>query len=95
MCWKCKTDIKIENVYRDAECPDCHGDLHCCRNCIYYEKGSHFDCHETVDECVNDKEKANFCDSFKVRRNFSDGGTMDYAEKKAAAKKAFDDLFSI
>lgn len=95
MCWKCKTNITLEKIYRTSECPECHRDLHCCRNCIFYEAGSRFDCHETIEECISDKEKANFCDSFKVRREFSGGGNAGYAEKKAAAKKALDNLFSI
>lgn len=67
-------------------------ELHSCKNCIYYAPGSHFDCHETVDELVIDKEEANFCDSFKVKRSFS-GGTPSAPDKVAAAKKAFDSLF--
>lgn len=96
MCWKCKNNIELEIVGRTSECPVCHADLHSCRNCKFYSQGSHFDCRENVDENIMDKEKANFCDSFMVRREFSGSSDNDFAEKKKAdAKNAFDALFSI
>ena len=80
MCWKCGNTINIEEpVPRSAECPVCHADLHSCRNCSFYEPGSHYDCHETVDELVRDKEKANFCASFKVKRNWTGASTKSSA----------------
>lgn len=91
MCWKCKSDVTLDFISRTAECPVCGADLHSCRNCVYYAPGAHYDCHETVDECVTDKEKANFCDSFKIKRTFAAG--QDGAA--AAARKALDSLFSI
>lgn len=97
MCWKCKNKIEIEIIGRSTECPVCHADLHSCRNCRFYLPGSHFDCRENVDENIVDKERANFCDAFMVQRTFSgsaDGASLE-EEKKAAAKNAFDALFSI
>lgn len=93
MCWKCKNNIEVEEpVSRSAECPVCHASLHSCRNCEYYSPGSHYDCHETIEELVKDKDSSNFCDFFKLKRNFS--GSANCAEDKAAqAKKAFDALF--
>lgn len=91
MCWKCKKGITLDFISRTAECPECGADLHSCKNCVFYAPGSHYDCHETVDEEVRDKEKANFCDSFKVKRTFSAGSSS----ARTDAKKAFDSLFSI
>lgn len=94
MCWKCKANIEDEVILRTSECSVCHADLHSCRNCLYYSPGSHYDCHETIIDPVQDKEKGNFCDSFKVRREWD--GSVSSAEKKALdAKKKFDSLFSI
>lgn len=93
MCWKCGTVLdENEPVSRSAECPVCHADVHSCRNCLYYEPGSHYDCHETVDSLVSDKERSNFCEHFKLNRSAS---SSDSAQKQAAAKKAFDSLFTI
>lgn len=98
MCWKCKSNIDIEEpVSRSAECPVCHTSLHSCKNCVYYSPGSHYDCHETIEELVKDKETSNFCDFFKLKRNFSDSGSIgnssSAADKATQAKKAFDALF--
>ncbi len=97
MCWKCLNNIEVEEpVSRSAECPVCHKDLHSCKNCVYYAPGSHYDCHETIEEIVVDKEKANFCDSFKLKRQFAvssvNGGSASQ-DKINDAKKAFESLF--
>lgn len=91
MCWKCGNNVEIETISRNSECPTCHADLHSCRNCEYYSPGSHYDCHETVQEIVTDKERANFCDSFKVKRQWSASAVKD--DKADKARKAFDSLF--
>ncbi|HBG66823.1 MAG TPA: hypothetical protein DDW78_10165 [Treponema sp.] len=97
MCWKCGTDIDAgQPVTRSSLCPVCRSDLHSCRNCAYYEPGSHYDCHETVDELVADKERANFCGEFKLRLVFGGkAGAQAAAAKKAAALKKLDSLFSV
>ena len=93
MCWKCGTSISKETyISRTSECPVCGKDLHSCKNCKFYSPGSHYDCHETIDELVKDKEKANFCDSFSVRHDFSPSGT-DFSETSKKARNAADILF--
>lgn len=69
MCWKCKNDIQETSVFFNSTCAICKADLHCCKNCKLYEIGSRYDCKEpNVDECVFDKEKANFCDWFSLKK---------------------------
>ena len=91
MCWKCGNNVEFETISRNSECPVCHADLHSCRNCEYYSPGSHYDCHETVQEIVTDKERANFCDSFKIKRQWN--GSSGGSDKADLAKNAFDSLF--
>ena len=97
MCWKCKNNIEIETISRTSECPVCHADLHSCKNCKFYSPDCHFDCRENIDENIVDKERANFCDAFMVKREFNgaDGINSPADDKKAAAKSAFDALFGI
>ncbi len=91
ICWKCGKKINVEEIFRTTECPLCHADLHCCKECKYYAPGNHYDCKETVDDNVTDKEKANFCDYFRPTDKTSNGkSTSDAA---AAAKDAFNALF--
>lgn len=93
MCWKCgKILPSSESVFRDSTCPECGADLHCCRGCKFYSPGNHYDCHETVEEEVMEKTRANFCEHFSQRENSASNG-LD-SEKKNSARSAFDALFS-
>jgi len=101
MCWKCGNDVTLEIISRDSECPECRTDLHSCRNCLNYEPGSYHDCHESAEELVVDKEKSNFCDTFRIKRKWGGGSgafgseAFSSASKKAEdAKKAFESLFN-
>ena len=88
-CYFCGAVIKPP-VYRGSECPQCGKDVRICLNCAFYSPGSHWDCHETIPEAVRDKERANFCDYFKLRaNNAGDGVERD----DAAHRRAFEDLF--
>ena len=104
MCWKCGAEQDFSHsVYRDSLCPSCGADLHSCRGCAFYAPGSHFDCHETVDEIVVEKERANFCDHFKAGLNSKwkkiaggDGaapGGQSGASAADKARDAFNSLF--
>lgn len=90
ICWKCKKEIDVLEIHRSTECPLCHADLHCCKNCSFYSPGSHYDCKETVEDVITDKEKSNFCDYFRVNKNISSYSDNDKAK---AAKDAFNALF--
>ena len=90
-CFACGIEFP-ENiqVYRTTECPGCGRDVKVCLNCKFYSPGSNYDCREHISEPVRDKEKANFCDNFKLGDRKSEGGK----DKKATeARSAFNDLF--
>lgn len=92
MCWKCKEPVPEGlEIFRSTDCSRCGASLHSCVNCRFYRPGSHYDCHETIDEEVRDKEAANFCGYFSVNRNPSASRT---GEAKRAVRTAFDNLFS-
>lgn len=92
MCWKCGKNIEEgTQIFRNSEYPECKSDLHSCRNCKFYESGAHYDCKESVDFPVNDKERANFCDYFSVRFDFSSNAKKN--DKIDAARNAFNNLF--
>jgi len=94
MCWKCSLPIdNTREIFRTSVCPECGSDLHSCKNCRFYEIGSHYDCHETIDELVKDKERANFCDYFSVNENLAGNKKSELEIEKS--RNAFNDLFSI
>jgi hypothetical protein len=94
-CFHCSTTATNANNeaqtkvgFRDT-CTRCAADLHVCRNCSFYDEGSHHECRESSAEYVRDKERANLCEYFRPATN-SSGGKGD---SKAAALSALDDLF--
>ncbi len=54
-------------VGRQAQCPFCGADLHCCMNCSFYDHGAYNDCRESQAERVLDKVRSNFCDFFSFK----------------------------
>jgi|SRR4051794_29527405 hypothetical protein len=75
-CYHCSNSLEsfvLSKVSRQDSCPQCHRDIRCCRNCEFYDSNSHWECREEVSEHVLDKEKANFCDYFKLSLKNSSG----------------------
>lgn len=73
-CYKCQENLILAvgtNILRSEECPKCHTDLHCCKMCELYSVQSYNECKESIADRIVDKEKANFCDHFKLRANTS------------------------
>jgi len=73
-------------------CEQCGRDLHVCRMCRFYSPGAHWDCRETIEERVSDKERRNHCEFFMVDDRFIDTGT-DQSLKTSDSRRKFDALF--
>ena len=64
-CHKCNSPLAVsDKPGRTATCPECDADLHCCRNCTFYDPRVYNECRESQAERVVDKERSNFCDYF-------------------------------
>ncbi len=88
-CFKCTKELSVgRETGRRDECPFCHADLHCCRNCRFYDPPAPKQCREPQADLVREKEKANFCDFFVFADKAKTAG--DAAGK---ARSALDDLF--
>lgn len=90
-CFKCGTDVAVganNQVGFKESCDKCLSDLHCCRNCSFYDNTAYNNCRESSAERVVEKEKANYCDYFR----FGDGkgGKNSAADD---ARKKLDDIF--
>jgi hypothetical protein len=96
MCWYCgEAVLDKEPIGRSLRCETCGKDLRCCKNCAFYQAGSHNDCAEIRAEEVADKETANFCDWFRLNPQFRAKSDGSKAKNKADnARKAFEALFS-
>ena len=88
-CYSCDSElILIDKVVRQDTCPTCDKDLRCCKNCRFWDPGAHNQCRETISEYVPDREKANFCASFEIRK-----GKLGAPEDVNAAKSKLEGLF--
>lgn len=91
MCWKCGKNITEDVIGRTSVCSFCNADLRCCRNCRHYSKSHSKECKENIDEEIFDKEKANFCDFFQVKKDF--GNNDKSLDDVKSAREKFASLF--
>ena len=79
-CYKCYNDLpfKLEsNVSRSEHCPKCFTDLRACKMCIFFDSKSYNECKEPTADRITEKEKANFCDHFKIGAAANAGKTKE------------------
>ena len=90
-CPFCGADVS--SVYYSTTCPSCSKALHTCMTCSFYSPSAHYGCRENVDELVQDKNRPNFCDSFRLTdRQVTAGGSAGIASK---AEDVFNSFFNI
>ena len=88
-CFSCGEGVTVSGrVGRTESCSHCGADLHCCRNCEFYDPVAYNECRETQAERVVEKERSNFCDFFQL-------AVKPYLMKKQEpdAKKKLEELF--
>jgi hypothetical protein len=82
LCQKCGKEITQDFfIGRQAQCPSCGADLHCCLNCTFYDKGSYNNCLESQAERVLEKSRSNFCDYFSFKLVCKNSGSADFSSK--------------
>ena len=79
------------NITLDSSCPSCNTPLHTCRQCTYFDPGSHFECsNKSITARIMNKNARNTCELFVprtvVERQTSSGAPTD-------ARQAFAKLF--
>ncbi|MBI2980763.1 MAG: hypothetical protein HYY44_00380 [Deltaproteobacteria bacterium] len=88
-CFSCENPIETTDpVGRRDSCAKCHADLHCCKNCEFYDPSAYNECHEPQADRVLDKEKSNFCDYFQfaqVPHAMKERDTVAEAKRKLEA----------
>ncbi len=88
VCHKCGKSLpeafKVM-VSRSDICPNCRADIRCCKMCQFYDPKAYNECRESSADRIVDKEKANFCDYFKIG---SGGNNADKERQDALAKAA-------
>jgi hypothetical protein len=89
-CYKCQEVLEMDSgvtLGRHEECPKCFANLRCCRMCQFFDKTAYNECREPMANRILEKEKANFCDYFKV------GGAENGGQEKDSLLNAANSLF--
>lgn len=87
-CWHCGIELIGADYSREKTCGKCGRDTRVCKNCVFYERGAHNDCHESQAERVVEKERSNFCDFFRPRSG-GGSGAPERDTLRAAAEALF------
>lgn len=82
--------MSFDRVFRTSECPSCGKGVRVCKNCDFYSPGAHWDCRETINEPVREKDRVNFCDYFVLAKK---GAVRSDTKKESDSRTAFDKLF--
>jgi hypothetical protein len=90
-CHKCKGELVFDVKMQRADvCPHCGVDMHCCKNCEYWDPSAHNQCREHIAEYIPDREAANHCTFFTFRA----GAPEDNSARIANSKAKLDALFN-
>jgi hypothetical protein len=89
----------------NGKCPKCQLDLHCCKQCRFFDSGAQFECTQPVPERITPKDAKNDCKFYEFRMTIEkDTAPTSYAQKTTTAaaappprhndaRQAFEDLF--
>ena len=95
-CWKCGETVELASGARLSSretCGRCGADLHCCKNCEFYNPSKNNQCAESAAEWTPNKHAANYCDYFRLSQNRSALVNKSQSSRATDAKKEFNALF--
>ncbi len=105
-CFNCATALPAD-VDFSGVCPKCSAELHCCKQCNYFDPSTRFQCVKPIPARIPIKDKANECPLFKPRVTVARDGVSSNGHPATAstpsgppaprnaddARSAFDKLF--
>lgn len=103
-CFSCSVALSADADFR-GNCPKCGAALHCCKQCVYFEPSTRFQCLKAIPVRIAVKDQANECELFKPRVTVARDSASPAAGPTAAsiaanpprrpddARAAFDSLF--
>jgi hypothetical protein len=105
-CFNCSVTLPADTDFR-GNCPKCGAALHCCKQCVFFEPSTRFQCLKPIPVRIAVKDQANECAWFKPRvtvaRDASAGTaqapgsgaamTANPPRNPSDARAAFDQLF--
>jgi predicted RNA-binding Zn-ribbon protein involved in translation (DUF1610 family) len=89
----------------NGKCPKCGFELHCCKQCRFFDTGAQFECTQPIPERISPKDVKNNCKFYEFRTTVEkDTAPTSYSQKPAPApsvspsrpndaRQAFENLF--
>ena len=89
----------------NGKCPKCQFELHCCKQCRFFDTGAQFECTQPIKERISPKDAKNHCKFYEFRMTVEkDTAPTSYAQAASGsaapppprsndARQAFEDLF--
>jgi len=76
-----------------TQCPKCGFELHSCKQCMYFDPGSRFECMQPVTERIAKKDARNDCTFYEIRVTREKETSTPAPSRPTDARAAFDNLF--
>jgi hypothetical protein len=93
-CFSCGQTIQVlggAKVLKNDTCSKCDADLHCCRNCRFFDPAVNNQCRETQADWVAMKDRRNYCDYFEASTHIVLAKKL--GTQADDARKKFESLF--
>jgi hypothetical protein len=90
-CAQCGT--VLQGMSADEKCPKCSFELHSCKQCMYFDPGSRFECMQPVKERIARKDARNECPSYEMRVTREKETSTPTSQRPSDARAAFANLF--
>jgi hypothetical protein len=90
-CTQCGT--VLQGSPPTGQCPKCGFELHSCKQCMYFDPGSRFECMQPVKERVAKKDVRNDCTFYEIRVTREKETSTPVSARPNDARAAFENLF--
>jgi predicted RNA-binding Zn-ribbon protein involved in translation (DUF1610 family) len=90
-CAQCGT--VLDSTVGVGQCPKCGFELHSCKQCMYFDPGSRFECMQPVKERVAKKDARNECELYEIRVTREKETSTPASQRPSDARAAFENLF--
>lgn len=93
-CAMCGVNLpaSFTDVTFTTQCPKCGADLHTCKNCVFFDPASRFECSQPIAERISKKDERNTCTYFEARTTV-EKETTSTTQRPLDPREAFERLF--
>ena len=79
-------------ITASIQCPKCGADLHTCKNCVFLDPASRFECTQSISERIARKDTKNSCRYFQAQTAVEKETTAS-SQSPLDPRQAFEGLF--